>query len=137
MSDAETQRVGVRTYVPRFQKSEWAEEAAALDMSQAEFVRTMVQAGRRSFQLDESDGPTDRNVDETRSGDATPRVDGLQDRLLGLLDSSEHLSWDELIAGLTDDIEDRLDAALSDLQEQGRVTHSGRHGGYTLVNDGE
>ena len=137
MSDADTERVGVRTYVPRFQKSEWAEEAAALDMSQAEFVRTMVQAGRRSFDLGESDGPTDRNADETRSDDATPRVNGLQDRLLDLLDPSEHLSWDELIAGLTDDIEDRLDAALSDLQEQGRVTHSGRHGGYTLVDDGE
>ena len=137
MSDADTERVGVRTYVSRSQKSEWAGEADELDMSQAEFVRTMVQAGRRSFGLDESDDPTEQKREEPRTGDATPGVDGLQTRLLGLLDSEAYLSWDELVAGLTDDIEDRLDGALGDLQEQGRVTHSGRHGGYTLVDDGE
>jgi hypothetical protein len=64
-------------------------------------------------------------------------VQGLETRLLEVLDTGSHHSWDDLIAALTDDIEDRLEAALTDLQEQNRVQYSGRHGGYTLVDDGE
>jgi hypothetical protein len=37
---------------------------------------------------------------------------------------------------LTDDIEDRLDEVLDDLQEENRIKHSGRHGGYRVVDDG-
>ncbi|MFB6118518.1 DUF5805 domain-containing protein [Halosegnis sp.] len=133
MSDSETERVGVRTYVPRYQKERWEQEAAELDMSQAEFVRTMVQAGRRGFGLEAGDEGKETS-DETN---ATPGVDGVKDRLLGLLESEGALSWDDLVAGLTDDVEARLDDALDDLQAANRVKYSGRAGGYTLVDDGE
>ena len=45
----DTSRTQVRTYVPAYQKSEWESHADELDMSQSEFVRTMVQAGRTRF----------------------------------------------------------------------------------------
>lgn len=132
-AESETERVGVRTYVPRYQKEDWAAEAKQLDMSQAEFVRTMVQAGRRSFNLDSSNEESRGSV----SDDATTGVQRLETRLLEVLDSGSYHGWDELVAALTDDIEDRLEAALSDLQERNRVQYSGRHGGYTLLDDGE
>lgn len=137
MSDAEAERVGVRTYVPRYQKEQWASEAEELDMSQAEFVRTMVQAGRRGFEFDDESESTSSNAGETQPSGATPGVDAVETRLLTLLESDTHHSWEELLAGLTDDIEDRLESALSTLQDQNRIKYSGRHGGYTLVDDGE
>ena len=36
-------------------------------------------------------------------------------------------------SALTDDIEDRLESTLQELQSKGRVVYSGRHGGYTLA----
>ena len=145
-SDVNTSRVSVRTYVPTYQRSEWDDHAEELGMSRSEFVRTMVQAGRRGFGHTDSaatapettgTGSLSQEPRLSPSSDADPQGLDVEDRVVDVLRSTEYLSWDELVAGLTDDIEDRLDAALSDLQEQGRVTHSGRHGGYTLVDDGE
>ena len=47
-------RRSVKTYVPAEQKDRWQEHADELGMSQSEFVRTMVQAGRRGFSLSDS-----------------------------------------------------------------------------------
>ncbi|PSP82051.1 hypothetical protein BRC88_00860 [Halobacteriales archaeon QS_4_69_225] len=122
-------RVSVQTYVPAGQRDRWREEAEGLDMSQAEYVRTMVQAGRRGFDLaDEGDEPT--------SPDATPGVDGLKSRVLAVLEEQGAADWDALLAGVTDDIEERLDETLEELQDENRVLHSGRQGGYTVVEDG-
>lgn len=43
-------REQVRTYVPPWQKEEWKEKAEEWNMSQSEFVRTMVQAGKLWFE---------------------------------------------------------------------------------------
>lgn len=131
MAEAETERVGVRTYVPRHQRETWDRNAEELGMSRAEFVRAMVQAGRNNFHLE---------VNEADHEDAdvqgpTPRVQALEDQLLDLLETDDHLSWDDLVAGLTDDIEDRLEETLDELQHTNRVQHDGRRGGYTLVDD--
>jgi hypothetical protein len=131
-SERETGRVAVRTYVPAYQKAEWAAEADDMGMSQAEFVRTMVQAGRRDFEL----GGGSSHREEPDGPDVNPGVDGLEDRVLDLLQRRGTLNWDELVTGLTDDIEDRLDEVLDDLQEENRIKHSGRHGGYRVVDDG-
>ena len=130
---SETDRVSVQTYVPSDQRDRWREEADELDMSQAEYVRTMVQAGRRGFDLGEfsSDGH-----DEPASPDATPRGGGLKDRVLDVLSESGVADWDELVAGVTDDTEERLDDALEELQAEDRVRYSGRRGGYTVIEDG-
>ena len=124
-------RVSVQTYVPAGQRDRWSEEAEELDMSQAEYVRTMVQAGRRGFDLG-----SETTADGPRSPDATPGVDGLKNRVLAVLEERGTADWDTLLAGVTDDIEERLDETLEELQTENRVRHSGRRDGYTVVEDG-
>lgn len=126
----ETQRTTVRTYVPAYQKAEWADAAEELDMSQSEFLRTMVQAGRRTFDVPPRD-PSDGDPAET---DATPRVEAVETRILDALDDGP-LSWEEIVATLTEDLERRADDCLQDLQERGRVRYSGRDGGYVLTDE--
>jgi len=124
----------VRTYVPAYQREAWDREAETMDMSRAEYVRTMVQRGRREDLLaeDPSEDPADDH-----SGDATPGGEPVEDRIIEVLYSGEYVDWDDLVAGVTGDIEDRIDAALDRLQDANRVRYSGRHAGYTLVNDGD
>ena len=129
-----TDRVSVQTYVPATQRDRWREEADELDMSQAEYVRTMVQAGRRSFDL-ETEG-ADGQTDEPGSPDTTPGGGGLKDRILDVLDESGVTGWETLLSAVTDDFEARLEDALQELREEGRVRHSPREGGYTVVDDG-
>lgn len=135
----QTSRVPVQTYVSAEQRDEWRSEADELEMSQAEYVRCMVQAGRRSFSLytGEKDLSTgSRNPVEDDSRDATPGVDGLEERILEVLREQKYADWDELVEAVTDDIEGRLEDALDELQSNDRVRYSGRHGGYSVVSDG-
>jgi hypothetical protein len=134
--DPDTDRAVVKTFVPTYQKEEWKRHADELDMSQSEFVRTMVQAGRRGFDL-ESTTSDETKPAETGSDTADPRGDGLETRLLDLLDSEDHLSWEQLVEELAGDFEDRLEETLQRLQNDNRVQYSGRRGGYTVVGDGE
>lgn len=126
------ERVSVQTYVPESQRERWRREAESLDMSQAEFVRTMVQAGRRSFDLDGDP----RTAANGGSPDATPGGEGLEDRVLDVLREESFADWDELLAAVTDDAEQRLEEALDELQAADRIRYSGRHDGYTVVDDG-
>ncbi|WP_049923269.1 DUF5805 domain-containing protein [Halopiger djelfimassiliensis] len=135
MTDDE--RVAVKTYVPRYQKDAWKDHADDLEMSQSEFVRTMVQAGRSDFELPSSlnDTPvqpseTDADGDGTSGGD-----DGFADRILEVLERDGVHNWDELVDALIDDVEDDLDAALQQLQDENKVRYSGRDGGYVVTDD--
>lgn len=135
---ANGERVPVQTYVTEAQRDIWEREAKQRDMSRAEYVRTMVQAGRRSFELSETG--TDTNADSGNAGDAqvsdaTPGVDGLEDRILDVLENEGVADWETLVAGVTDNIESRLDTTLERLQADNRVRYSGRRGGYTVVDD--
>ncbi|MFD1588702.1 DUF5805 domain-containing protein [Halorientalis brevis] len=125
--DTDTSRAAVRTYVPSYQKDEWQRHADELDMSLSEFVRTMVQAGRRGFSGSEStdNGPA-------ASGGPTETSDDIEERVLTVLAESGPLSWDELLAAVTGDIESSLDETLQELQAANRVQYSGRAGGYVL-----
>ncbi|MFB6073374.1 MAG: DUF5805 domain-containing protein [Haloarculaceae archaeon] len=130
VEDADTSRTRVQTYVPAYQKETWREHADELDMSLSEFVRSMVQAGRQGF-----DGETRANSEQGRSTPSSsddPQGKPLEDRVIEVLDDGGYYDWDELVAELTDGIEERLDSSLRDLQDEGRVTYSGRNGGYTL-----
>lgn len=138
-SSVNTERSTVKTYIPAYQKAEWKEHAEDLDMSLSEFVRTMVQAGRRGFvpdgeSIDESmdQSQTARQSEEisTENGDQS-----LDEEVLRILAKREPLTWDELIAAITDDVESRLEGALNSLQAENRIQHSGRVGGYVLAND--
>jgi len=122
----ETERVAVKTYVPAYQKAEWEAHAADLDMSQSEFVRTMVQSGRRGFSI---------NPEETEDSGGDPRGQPLEERVLDILGDRGPQSWDDLRAAVTEEIEDRLDETLAELQEQNRIRYSGRDGGYTLAGE--
>lgn len=119
----DTERAAVKTYVPAYQKAEWQAHAEDLDMTQSEFVRTMVQAGRREFELD----PV-----EAQDSGSNPGGDGLEDTVLDILRSEGAKSWDELRSAVTEDIEERLDETLTELQNESRIAYSGRAGGYTL-----
>lgn len=123
-----TDQAVVKTYVPSYQKASWKAQADDLGMSQAEFVRTMVQAGRKEFEIDSS--PTDP---ERSSPPADPGGNDLERRVLDSLKSAGVLSWDGLVDSLSSNFEDRLEAALDSLQEDNRVRYSGRDGGYTVV----
>ena len=133
------ERVAVRTYVPAWQRERWREAAEARGMSQSEFVRTMVQAGRRGFELDGDATPAPSNPVEGDDRDVTPGVEAdtrpLEERVLELLEREGPLEWDGIVEGLVGDFEERLDEALSGLQSANRLRHSGRAGGY-VVDDG-
>ncbi len=63
-----------------------------------------------------------------------PRGKALETRVLNLLENDTY-AWDELLEAVTDDVESRLDDALEQLQAENRIRYSGRHGGYTIVED--
>lgn len=153
---SETERVSVSTYVPAYQRATWGAEAESMGVSRSEYVRLMVQAGRRSFELEGTDDSgasspesgtssgsedppthpvTEHNPEEGHRSRSDPRGDALRERVLDVLDSDAYLDWGELVDELTVDLEDRLEETLDDLQTSGRVKHSGRHGGYTVVAD--
>lgn len=134
----EGDQVAVQTYVPTEQRTEWRQEAEDLDMSQAEYVRTMVQAGRRGFNLNstsdslntDSTNPVEQDV-----SNATPGVSGLDGHVLDVLRESEFADWETILAGVTGEIEDRLERTLEELQSENEIRYSGRHGGYTVIDD--
>ena len=132
--DADTNRTSIKVYVPVYQKDLWTEDAEQLGMSQSEYVRTMVQAGRRGFE-GTSETAEQTTEQEGRSEDATPGVEGLETRVLDVLSEEPHLDWEELVERLAGDFENRLDDTLGQLQEENRVQYSGRHGGYALVSE--
>lgn len=130
--EADTSRTSVKVYVPTYQKQIWEEHAEQLDMSQSEYVRTMVQAGRKGFEAPPTDGQME-TIPETPSRNVTPGVEDLETRLLDILAEGDHPDWDELVERLAGDFEERLDDALGTLQQENKIQYSGRHGGYTLV----
>lgn len=132
--ELDTERKSVVTYVPAYQKTRWAEDADRLGMSQSEFVRTMVQAGRRDFGVPGDPTEAGRDAGDV-SEDGSDRTDGegFEDRVREALEADGYLSWDDLLARLTDDIEGRLDGTLQRLQSADEVQYSGRHDGYTLT----
>lgn len=125
LEEQDVDRSVVKTYVPEYQKDEWEDHAEELGMTQSEYVRVMVQAGRSGFLTDET-GSTD-------SRDATPGGDVFEARILDVLRSEGPCSWDELLERVTDDVEDRMEETLQELQRENAVGYSGRDGGYTLL----
>lgn len=121
----DTSQAVVQTYVPAYQRDEWDTEAEELGMSRSEYVKTMVQAGRRGFGGDPLATDSEETEDETE----------LTTEVVSLLEEHDAADWDELLAGVTGDIEQRLDDALQELQEADRIRYSGRDGGYVLVED--
>lgn len=134
-SDESTSKVVVQAYLPEYQREEWDAHAEELEMSRSEFVKAMVQAGRRGFEGEsEPERSTELPPDDAVSGDeiVTQSTESLEETVIETLATEEYLSWDELLAAVTDDIESRLETTLQELQSDDRIRYSGRHGGYTL-----
>jgi hypothetical protein len=131
---SDTSRTQVQTYVPAYQKSEWKEHAAELDMTLSEFVRSMVQAGRSDFSPNSAADPRDveHEPPATPSSGPDPQGKDVENRVVEILQSGDCLDWDELLEALSADLEDRLETALQQLQREDRVRYSGRNGGYLL-----
>ena len=133
--EVDTTRTTVKTYVPAYQREEWDGHADDLDMSRSEFVRSMVQAGRRGFGAEESGAR--ESGEEGDAGPAGPTDDGddqrpFETRIMNALSTSEYLSWEDLVEAVTSDIEDQLETTLQDLQADNVVRYSGPNGGYTI-----
>ncbi len=136
-SETDTSRTVVQTYVPKYQKEEWKRHADDLGMTQSEFVRSMVQAGRAGFDPGDSDGTgpeASRTPEEGGSADATPGGD-VRDHVLTALAEEAYRSWDDLAEAVTAHVERELEATLEDLQAENAIRYSGPKGGYTLVED--
>jgi hypothetical protein len=129
-SDPDTSRAVVQTYVPSYQRDLWDDHADRLDMSRSEFVRTMVQAGRRQIG-DDPELAASPQADRT----ASTEEESLEKEVLSLLAEADALAWEEVLAALTDDIESRLDDTLQELQESNEIRYSGRADGYVLTED--
>lgn len=131
MSETDTERTVVKTYVPAYQREVWDDHAEELDMSRSEFVKTMVQAGRRGFSA-ETGQAADRERNHSEDTTSTAGADeSLETEVVEML-STEPRDWDELLAALTAEVEEGLDETLQALQDAGRVRYSGRDGGYVL-----
>lgn len=128
----DTERTAVKTYVPAYQRDAWDEHAAELDMSRSEFVRSMVQAGRKGFNPRGNIAETGMD-DDTASQSAGPSESHSLEEFIRESLGSGARSWDELHTELTEDIETDLEAALERLQEQNVIKYSGREGGYLLA----
>ena len=127
---ADDERVAVKTYVPRYQKEIWKAQADELEMSQSEFVRTMVQAGRAEFDVPSEESTAEGETDRDATGG-----DEFADRILEVLQRRGVLDWDELVDALVDDVEADLDEELQRLQDENEVRYSGREGGYVVTDD--
>lgn len=134
MATEDVERTSVRTYVPAYQKEEWVEQADELEMSLSEYVRAMVQAGKRGF--DGVDEPAeDPTPEEPGSGDATPGVEGLETSVLEAL-ADGPLEFDEIVDVVADDFRRDVDEVLGRLEGQDRVEHDRLEGGYRVTDDG-
>lgn len=59
----------------------------------------------------------------------------MKDRILDVLRTEGVADWERLLSGVTDDMEQRLEEALDELQSEDAIRYSGRDGGYTVVDD--
>lgn len=122
-SSGQNERASITTYIPAAQKKKWETHAEELEMSQSEFLRTMVQAGRRGF--------GESTPDPTGSSGSNPRGN-IQETVLQAIDENDGLSWEELFEIVTNDLESQLEEAIITLQEADKITHQPRNGTYTL-----
>jgi hypothetical protein len=147
-SEVDTSRTAVQTYVPAYQRDEWDVHAEELGMNRSEFIRTMVQAGRRGFggdptELDDgangagdTSGGSDGAGPSSNSSELTlPGSEPLAKQILDTLEESGPHDWDALVDDIVGDIETRLDETVQDLSDENRIRYSGPDGGYVLVED--
>ncbi len=103
-TDKDEERVAITAYVPEYQREQWKGHANELEMSLSEFVRTMVQAGRKGFEEPPSAGPNP-------GGNSLETL--LQDTL-----ADEGKQFEELVV----QAESRLTDAVARLRDDGVIS---------------
>ncbi len=129
MSD---EKVTVKTYVPESQKAIWVEQAEKLDMSQAEFIRCMVQAGRRTFENggEPASETVTAEINESKSAHTQHPAD-LAETVLAIVREYGPVGKEEILAHFEDSIAD----ILGELLEQEEISWDPHGDGYVLVRE--
>lgn len=125
-SMATDDRTSARVYLSQAEKTDWEAHADELDMSLAEFIRTMVNAGRREFDLE----PV-----EIGSHTTNPWGETLEKEVQELLEERGPATVADIHDDLDDVPDDRIDEHLQTLQDHGRIEHIGPGKGYALTAD--
>lgn len=91
-----------------------------MNVTRAEYMRTMIQAGRRNFGLAE---PQD-----------TAESDGIdvEERVIEALEQHGELSWDELLEIAVGDVEEEVESTINTLEENDQVQVSLRNNSVSL-----
>lgn len=112
-------RKRVRTSAPESQIGTWEAEAEAMNVTRAEYIRLMIQAGRRQFPACETDNDESEGIQ-------------VEMRVLDALEENGELTWGELVEEAVGDVEDKVEDAIEELEEQGRVSVSLRENTVSL-----
>lgn len=112
-------RKRIRTSAPEEQIDQWEKEADEMNVTRAEYMRLMIQAGRRQFPVcdtgnDQSDGIN------------------VENRVLDALEEHGELTWEELIETAIGDVEDKVESTIEELDAQGKVSISLRDNTVSL-----
>mgnify|MGYP006290284891 CR=1 FL=1 len=126
----DTERTVVTTYVPAYQKTTWEEHAEDLDMSLSEFVRTMVQAGRRGF----GGAADDTDSEEPHLETATPGVD-VQKRVVSTLEREGPLTGPDIVEEILESLNEDIVETVEELKAEGRIERPGISNEFELVEE--
>jgi hypothetical protein len=118
MSDS-SENKEVKTRIPPEQVEIWTEEADEMNVPRSEYIRYMVQAGRRQFAFTEAAASDTDGTDINR-------------RVVAALQEHNKLSWEELTNEVIGDLEDEIEDAVEELEDVGDVRTSLRNDSITL-----
>ncbi len=118
-----TDKKKLNTTVPRYQLELYDEEAEQMGFSsRSEFIRSMINAGRRDFGLD-SGGTTGEDGVPQRS---------LEQRVVRLIEEADGLTEQEVVDALTENTEKRVTEILNDLNDEGVIDYDVRQSGFVM-----
>lgn len=112
-------RKRIRTSAPNEQIEIWEEEADAMNVTRAEYMRLMIQAGRRQFPICDT-------------GNAESDGLHIENQVLSALEEEGELTWEELIEAAVGDIEEQIEETLEKLDDDGKVSISIRNNTVSL-----
>lgn len=107
MSDV-PEKKRVKTSAPVEQVEIWEEEAEKMNVTRAEYIRLMMQAGRRQFPICENGDGDGGGID-------------IGEQVMTALREHETLQWDELVQEAVGDIEEQVEDVIRDLEDDGKV----------------
>lgn len=119
-SSDERDRVQVKTTIPAYQKRAWQDDADEFGMSLSEFVRSMVQAGRRGYEHDRVNRGDD---------DATPGVEAVEMAILDVLRDGP-MNPDELRRETLRSLEEEFQPAFERLESENRIQYDVEREGF-------